>query len=102
MSIDIVRASFTGEIDVLLNAIVCSQIGLSEQKSKVESAPTLLPLITNKFRCIGWGHAAVEDGDTNTITCAPIGHAATDLSVGILWQDLNCATCHLNWTLVVH
>src|SRR5260370_12412426 len=101
MSIDIVSPSFTGEIDVLFNAIVCGQIGLSEQESKVESAPTLLPLIANKFRSIRWRYSAVEDGDTNSITCAPIGHAAPKLSVGIRWQDLTCAGCHLNVTCVV-
>ena len=100
MTIDIVGAIFAGEIDVLLDPVISSQVGLREE-SGAERAAALLPLITYKLGIVTGSNTAVENGNSYSVSGSTIRNAATDVAGGIFRQNLAGASRNFDVTGVV-
>ena len=100
MTIDIVCAIFAGEIDVLLDPVVSSQVGLREE-SGAERAAALLPLITYKLGIVTGSNTAVENGNSYSVSGSTVRNAATDLGRCICRQDFAGAGRNFDVTGVV-
>src|SRR5437870_11036207 len=84
MPIRIISSTFASEIYVLLDAVVSGQI------------PALFPLITRKLCVVASHDAAVEDGNADSVACAPICDSTADLTVNVSRQELARAGRYLD------
>src|SRR5205807_4015280 len=100
MTIDIVCAIFAGEIDVLLDPVISSQVGLREE-SGAERAAALLPLITHKLGIVTGSNTTIENGNSDSVSGSTVGNATAHLGRGILRKNFAGSGCDLDVAGVV-